>query len=243
MAESFSIPGVFGKSNDIVFTTAASKVTANVNHITTSGFDVSWTTDVLTSSVLQYKDVKTGVVQTITDATPVGIHDVQVQNLPSAERYDVTVSGYTSQGNIVAAANDLIVTTLKDVTPPKISNIKIQTIIDPQKPDVAEAVVGWLTDKPSNSVVSYDSGVGSANQAFSHTIQDLTSFTLSHVVIVPNLVPGSVYRVQITSTDQVGNTATFPQQTIVVSQQSQSILDVILNNFESTFQFLQKVQP
>ncbi len=243
MAESFSIPGVFGKSKDITFTTAASKVTADVTNVTTSGFNVTWVTDMLTSSVVQYEDVKTGTVQTITDNTPVTIHDVQVQNLPSAETYQVSASGETAEGNPVSAANNIKVTTLKDTTPPKISNIKIQTIIDPQTPNVAEAIVGWSTDKPSNSIVNYDSGVGSTQQTFSHTIQDLASYTLTHVVIVPNLTPGAVYRVQISSTDQASNTAVYPTQTIVVSEQSQSILDVILNNFENTFQFLQKVQP
>ena len=243
MAESFSIPGVFGKSSDVTFTTAASKVTAQVSSITPNGFRVSWTTDAPTNSVVQYKDMKTGRTQTITDDTMTTLHAVDVQNLSSANAYQVTASGYTAAGNIIPAANTINVKTTKDVTPPKVANIKIQTIIDPQTPNVAEALVGWTTDKPANSTVRYDAGVGSATSTFSHTIQDLTSFTNDHVVVVPNLVPGSIYRIQVASMDEASNTTIFPTQTIVVSQQSQSILDVILNNFENTFQFLHNVQP
>ncbi len=243
MAESFSIPGVFGKSGDITFTTAASKVNAQVSDVTPDSFRISWTTDEPTNSIVQYKDMKTGLTQTITDDTMTTLHAVDVDNLSSANTYLVTASGNTAGGNLVAAENTMTVTTTKDVTPPVISNIKIETIIDPQSPTVAEALVGWDTDKPANSVVRYDAGVGGATSTFSHTIEDLASFTMDHVVVVPNLAPGSIYRIQISSTDDASNTTMFPTQTIVVSQQSQSILDVILNNFENTFQFLQNVQP
>jgi hypothetical protein len=159
-----------------------------------------------------------------------------------AHTYQVTASGDTATGNVVAAANAMTVTTTKDTTPPVISNIKIQTIIDPQSPNVAQAIVAWTTDKPANSVVQYDQGVGGPTSTFAHTLQDLTSFVTNHVAIVPNLTPGSVYRVQISSTDEASNTTAFPPQTIIVSQQSQSILDVILGNFENTFQFMQNIQ-
>ena len=243
MAESFSIPGVFGKSGDVTFTTPASKVTAQVSSITPDSFRVSWTTDAPTNSVVQYKDMKTGLTQTITDDTMTTLHAVDVENLVSANSYEVTASGETASGNLISAANVISVTTTKDTTPPVVANIKIQTIIDPQSPNVAEALVGWTTDKPANSTVRYDAGVGGATSTFTHIIEDLQSFTTDHVVVVPNLVPGSIYRIQVSSMDEASNTTIFPTQTIVVSQQSQSILDVILNNFENTFQFLKNVQP
>jgi len=242
MAESFSIPGVFGKSADVTFTTAATKVTPQISNITPTSFQVSWSTDSLTNSIVQYKDTKTGLSQTITDEAMVKLHSVTVSNLTPATNYSVSVSGLTAAGNTVAAATPIAVRTTVDTTPPVISNIRIQTIIDPQTPTVAQAIVGWVTDKPSNSVVKYDQGVGDSSSTFSHTVQDLTSFVTSHVAIVPNLVPGSVYRLQIISTDQASNTTAYPPQTIIVSQQSQSILDVILNNFENTFQFVHNIQ-
>ncbi len=242
MAESFSLPGVFGKSADITFTTAAAKVVPQISNITPTGFQVSWTTDPLTNSIVEYTDSKTGLTQTITDDSLVTVHSVTVQNLTPGTNYAVNVSGDTAGGNVVAAASPIAVKTTRDTTPPVISNIKIQTIIDPQTPTVAQAIVGWDTDKPANSVINYDQGVGGVTSTFSHSIQDLTSFVTAHVVIIPNLAPGSVYRVQIVSTDEASNTTSYPPQTIIVSQQSQSILDVILNNFENTFQFLQNIQ-
>jgi hypothetical protein len=243
MAESFSIPGVFGKSSDVAFTTAATKVAAQISKITPNSFEVSWTSDAQTNSVVQYKDLSTGITQTITDDTLVTLHSMDVANLLPAHSYSVAVSGVTASGNTFAAAAPVTVRTTQDTTPPVISNLKIQTIIDPQSPNVAQAIVGWNTDKPANSVIRYDQGIGTPTSTFGHTIEDLTSFTTDHVAIIPNLTPGGVYRIQISSTDEASNTATLPSQTFVVSQQSQSILDVILNNFENTFQFLQNVKP
>ena len=242
MAESFSIPGVFGKSGDVTFITAAAKVVPQVSKVTPTSFQVSWTTDGDTNSIVQYRDAKTGVTQTITDDALVTVHSVTVQNLTPASTYLVTVSGNTANGNLIAAASPVTVRTTKDTVAPVISNIRIQTIIDPQSPNVAQAIVGWMTDKPANSVVQYDQGVGGPTSTYAHTVQDLSSFVTSHVVIVPNLVPGAVYRVRVASTDQASNTAAFPPQTMIVSQQSQSILDVILNNFENTFQFMRNIQ-
>jgi hypothetical protein len=242
MAESFTTPGAFATSTDLTFTTNAVGITATVSNVSTTAFRVSWTTNIPTNSIVQYKDTKTGVTQTVLDNAQVTFHNIGVENLTPAETYQVTASGYTTSGNLISVANSPTVATIKDITKPVVSSITIQTIIDPQKPNIAEAIVSWKTDKPATSVVSYGQGVGSSTNQLSNTVQDVTSFITNHVVILPNLTPGALYQVQISSTDQSGNVGVFPIQTIIVSQQSQSILDVILNNFENTFQFLQNIK-
>lgn len=242
MAESFTSPGTFATSSDMTFTTNAAGIIATVSNVSTTAFRIAWTTNIPTNSIVQIKDQKSGTTQTVLDNAQVTFHNIGIDNLTPAQTYRVTASGYTANGNLIKTENEPTVTTKADTAMPVISNIKIQTIIDPQRPEVAQAIVDWKTDKPANTIVSYTQGVASSSKKFGNTIQDLTTYISEHVVIIPNLIPGALYQVQIASIDKSGNKTTYPVQTIIVSQQSQSILDVILNNFENTFQFLQNVK-
>ena len=118
--------------------------------------------------------------------------------------------------------------------------MKIDNALVPGRDDRAQTTVSWKTDELSTSVVYYEEGSGQMNgkKYLANKVTDSGSLTTGHTIILSSLKPGQVYRIQIESTDQSGNTNLSSARTIVIPQQSESITDIIFKNFEDSFKFL-----
>ena len=236
--KSFSLPQVVGEGIDSTFTTKASKVSAKVINVKNTSFNVIWSTEEPASTMVDYKNIKTGEIQRKIDATKVKEHDMLVDKLSPATTYEVTVSGYNDKGNLIEGGNPVTITTSKDITPPKISNFKVDGALVPGRTDRIQTIVTWITDEPATSIVEYQEGAGSVTDGFANKTEVTDSFVQNHVVILANLKPGTIYQFRITSVDQAGNKTSFGPRTIITPQKGESIFDVIFKNFEDTFKFL-----
>jgi hypothetical protein len=116
----------------------------------------------------------------------------------------------------------------------------VDNAIVPGRVGFIQTVVSWQTDKPSNSAVYYQEGASPATGGaeLANKVEALDTYTTAHIMIVANLKAGTVYSIKITSVDQSGNTKSFGPTSIITPQQTQSVLDIIIKNFEDTFQFL-----
>lgn len=159
-----------------------------------------------------------------------------------ATTYRVRAYGLTKDGNPINSRNDLVVTTIQDVTPPTISNFKVENTLVPGRNDKIQTVVSWKTDEPSSSVVYYDEGSGSTKKELTNKQEDNSELTETHVVILTNLKPGTIYRFQVASTDDANNTSKLPIRTIITPRQTESVVDVIFKNFDDTFRFINSSQ-
>ena len=241
MAKAFSFPQVIGKSEDISFSTAASKIKASVVDRKNDSFTVVWTTDDPTSSIVEYKNTKNGRTDKMTDAAKNTSHSVKVENLIPGTTYEVTVSGINNIGNMVEGGEPIMVNTSTDVVPPVISNFKVDSALVIGRTDRTQTIVSWTTDEPATSVVTYEEGSGSPDKALANKKDD-AELTVSHVVILTTLKPGTVYRFQVASTDDANNITKLPIRTIITPRPNESIVDVIFKNFDETFNFLKNVK-
>lgn len=239
-ARSFVFPQVVGKSPDLTFTTKAGAITPQILDVKTDSFRVIWTTQNLTNSIIDYTDRKTGRTYTQKDASYTTKHDVSAENLVSGDTYDVKAYGYDKDGTLVSMAGTVSVTPALDTVPPNVTSLRIDSNLVPGRTDIIQSLVSWKTDKPSTSVVTYEEGSGAADQPLKNKVQNDTGFVKDHVVILPSLKPSTIYRIQVSSTDQAGNTLTLPIRTIVTPQQTESIIDIIFKNFSDTFNFVGK---
>ncbi|MBI2409765.1 fibronectin type III domain-containing protein [Candidatus Kaiserbacteria bacterium] len=239
-ASSYVFPQVVGRSKDLIFSTKASPIIPNIAAVRNDGFSIAWKTDQPTTAILEYRDLKTGSSNRIVDVTPRTYHDVKVENLPSGTPYEIAVSGRNASGNLIEAAKTLRVTTSVDVTPPVISNFKVDSALVPGRAGFVQTVVGWQTDKPANSVLYYEEGAGAVGTStpLANKVEAVDTYTKSHILIIPNLRSGAVYRIKALSTDQSGNTKVFGPTSIITPKQTQSVLDIIVKNFEESFSFL-----
>jgi hypothetical protein len=242
-ARAFSLPQVVGKSQEITFTTKASKIKGSIMQKKKDSFVVTWTTDEPTSSIVEYKNMKSGetsrVIDNINRDTS---HLIKVENLTPGTSYEVKISGLNDKGNVVEGESVLKATTLVDVTPPAIASFKVESSLVTGRTDRAQSIVSWKTDEPSTSIVYYEEGSGSPDKALANKQQDTSTLVTNHVVILSTLKPGTIYRFQIASVDDAGNRAILPIRTIITPRQNESIVDVIFKNFDQTFNFLKNVK-
>ena len=237
-ARSFVFPEVLGRSADITFTTKAAPIELTIIDVIPESFRALWTTSNAASSILNIKDIATGESQTISDEELVKAHDATVERLKPGHAYQITASGYTKDGVFITSSKSTSITMPVDRIAPNIISLKIDSALVPGRSNVVQSIVSWSTDKPATSVVYYDEGSAGATKELKNKVENTTGFVQSHVVVIPSLVPGKVYRIQVSSTDQAGNTETLPVRTIVTPQQTGSIVDVIFKNFSDTFEFL-----
>ncbi|MEK7568831.1 MAG: Ig-like domain-containing protein, partial [Patescibacteria group bacterium] len=242
-ARAFSLPKVIGKSADITFTTKASKITGSIIERKKDSFTVVWTTDEPTSSIVEYKNVKSGITERKTDDAKRTSHSMRVENLPSGTTYAVDISGLNEGGNVVEAGASLTVTTSRDVTPPVISGFKVDNALVPGRTDRIQTIVSWKTDEPANSTTYYEEGAGTAGDTreLANKNEVLDSYVMAHSVILPNLKPGTIYRLKVTSSDDSGNEGSFGPRTVITPRQTESITDIIFKNFEDSFKFLRDI--
>lgn len=237
-AKSFYFPQAVGASDDLTFATKAPAILPQLLDVKTDSFRLIWKTNSPASSIVQYTDKQTGATNTHNDNTLTTNHDVTIENLTPGDTYEVLVSGTDGNGTNIAAEKPITVTTSLDTIPPTVTSLKIDSTLVPGRSNIIQSVVSWKTDKPSTSVVLYDEGSGSVNEPLRNKIQDTSSYVQNHVIVLPDLKPATIYRIQIASTDQAGNTTTLPTRTIVTPQQAESIVDIIFKNFGATFPFL-----
>jgi len=241
MVKSFTLPQVVGKSDDLTFITKTGTAHPRIAQTLNNGFRIVWSTDEPASSIVTYKNLRTGEVNQKTDPQKVVDHEILIDNLTPATTYELTISGYNEKDNPIQSGDSLTARTSQDVTPPIISNIKIDNALVPGRNDRVQTVVSWKTDEPTNSLVLYQDGTAGAKADFKQ-IGDKSSYSTDHNVIITDLKPGQLYRVRIETADQAGNKTQSPVRTIITPRQSESIVDIVIKNFEETFNFLQKIR-
>jgi hypothetical protein len=242
-ARAFSLPQVVGKSEDITFTTKASKIRGTVTQKKVDSFIVSWQTDEPTTSIVEYKNVKSGEVSRVIDSfNKVSSHLVKVENLKPGTLYEVKISGVNEEGNIVEGVETIKASTSTDTKAPVITSFKVESSLVTGRTDRAQSIISWQTDEPSTSIVYYEEGSGSPDAKLGNKQEDTSTFTTNHVIILSTLKPGTIYRFQISSVDFADNVAKLPIRKIITPRPNESIVDIIFKNFDQTFNFLKNVK-
>ncbi|MFA7314809.1 MAG: hypothetical protein WC025_02655, partial [Candidatus Magasanikbacteria bacterium] len=68
-----------------------------------------------------------------------------------------------------------------------------------------------------------------------------SNYTKKHVVVISDFDPGVVYQFQVESMDSSGNVSTSKTINILTPRKEESVFQVILNNIQSIFSWVGKV--
>jgi len=185
-------------------------------HIENASVTIEWATDELSTSIVEYGPVESAQPRyTVTfwvdeDASGVMKHKAVLTGLEPGREYDYRVKSVdlSPQLNEIVSHNRRFKTLEQqatDITPP----VLIAGPIVDRSDKVA--IFNWETDENSDSFVylrEIDS-TGTAIEANFRKYGDERKVT-THVVTVPNLVPGARYEFQIASRDLSGNLFSWP---------------------------------
>ncbi|MBI4159647.1 hypothetical protein HY504_00600, partial [Candidatus Wolfebacteria bacterium] len=240
MVKSFTLPQVVGRSSDLTFITKTAAIRPRIIETLNNGLRIAWSTDVPATSIVTYKNIRTGEINQKTDTAKITDHNILIDNLTPGTSYEIKASGYNEKDNLIEAGEAITAQTSRDVTAPVVSNIKIDNALVPGRNDRVQTVVSWKTNEPATSIVLYQDGTAPSASEFIRTANP--SLTTDHNIILTDLKPGQLYRIRVESTDAAGNKIQSPIRTIITPRQSESIVDIVIKNFEETFNFLQKIR-
>ncbi|MBI4553395.1 MAG: fibronectin type III domain-containing protein [Candidatus Latescibacteria bacterium] len=174
---------------------------------TASTMTVSWETDEISDSVVQFGAGST-LDQEVSVSDLVTFHQMTLTGLNAATTYQYQVNSTDPIGNGPTPSGSLYTTTtsVTDADPPVIISGSLTA-----SPSNNLAVIVWQTDELSDSVVEY----GTVPDSLTETVDDPEPVTAHSITITP-LEPNQQYYVRVLSTDLNGNGPT-PSTTLTVT--------------------------
>ena len=202
--------------------------------------NVFWETNVVTLGFIRYVN-QDNVAEDLTQAESeyANEHELTLSALSANTNYSLIVSARDSLGN-VAQSGEFIFTTASDSRPPQISDVKIETRLSEASVDFgsdisAQLILTWDTDELATSQVQF--AQGTSGDYTQKTALD-ENLTFNHLVVINNLSPSSVYKLQVLSKDDVGNEANGKNIVTITSQSKENPLEVIFGRLSEVFGFL-----
>ncbi|MDP3725242.1 MAG: fibronectin type III domain-containing protein, partial [Nanoarchaeota archaeon] len=241
-AKSFSIAKAIGRSENLTFVTKTSKITPIVSDVRKNSITIAWSTNEPASSIVEYTNMKTGVRERKIIDKKTTAHSVLIENLDQDTSYQIETSGINEQGNLVESKSGLVARTLKDITPPDIVSLKIENALLPGRNDLVQTVITWKTNELASSIVEFQAGATKTGETLEQREEKKNLFTTDHSFVLTKFRPGGVYQIRAVSKDEAGNIGASPIRMIVTPRETQSIFDVVIRNFEDTFQFVRKLK-
>ncbi len=205
-----------------------------VTGMPTSTQEISWTTNVASTSTIVYGIVGTSGTE-MASSQMTTAHSITVSDLVDDSEYFLYAQSRDGDGNLAVSDKQLFHTAL-DTRPPKISNISVESSIRGTGADArGQVVVSWTTDEPATSQVAY--AEGSSATVFNNRTAEDSGLSFEHIVIVSDLPTSKVYSVQPVSLDKAGNVANGASQSAIIGRASDGVLTIVLNTLQGLFGF------
>jgi len=234
--------GPEGKSEDKTFITKSPlPVISNVRIVKVQEdfATLAWNTNIPCSSLLEYTDMTSKETKSAGNPAMVSDHNFQLTNLKLGVSYSVVVRAEDEAGQR-AASEPFIFTTIEDKEAPIISKIEVESALYPEAESKIQSIISWLVDEPSLCQVFYQEGLAPGAEAQSFPKDK--EYSTKHVQVSTVFTPATVYKFWIECEDASENKADSEYFTLLTPQQEKSILDIIIENFEQTFSWVQKVK-
>jgi len=192
------VGGSVAASPDNTFTTATATpgpviVSVSAPNITSSTASITWSTNVASTSQVEYGTTAAYGSSTTLDASLVTSHSQSLSGLEAATTYHFSVKSANSSGTL-SASGDNTFTTSASATAPVISAVGAQGVTS------TVAVITWATDIGSTSQVEYGS-----TSAYGSTTTLTSSLVTNHSQILTGLQAATTYHFRVKSADGLGN--------------------------------------
>jgi hypothetical protein len=234
--------GVIGESRVYTFKTKASLPeirNLRIVKVEEDSATIAWDTTVPAKALIEYQDLSTGAQNSIGRPTLATTHQMRIADLTLGTRYVAFVVAENSGGDRVRS-QPITFITMRDTAPPIITNVTNESTIFPGGESRIQTIVEWRTDEPAYCTMTYREGVAGGVEPF--TIESETiNYTERHVEVIVDFAPATVYQFWVNCSDEAGNTIQSENFVLFTPIQEKNIIDLILENFESTFGWLRNI--
>lgn len=236
--------GLIGVSEDDTFTTKSLLPRISpikITRIQENSATISWDTRGLPAKGrVEYKNLKTKVVKSVGDPVLADKHSIQLSGLEYGTRYQGTAIA-TNQAGDEVVSKPFVFVTVRDVVPPEISKVSNESTLYPSEDTKIQTIIAWSTDEPAACQVFYSQGLvrgeGDKGQSMTPEANPLTA----HTQVIVGFAGASVYKFWIFCHDTTGNESRSDDFVLITPVKEKSIIDVILENFQGTFGWVNKI--
>ena len=231
-----------GESRTFTFTTKATAPeirNLRVVKVEENAATLAWDTNVPTKALVEYQDQTTGAQNSVGRPTLATTHQMRLADLTLGTRYVAFVTAENSGGDRVRSQPIQFIT-VRDIAAPIITNVTNESTLFPGDEARIQTIVEWDTDEPASCLMTYQEGVAGGTEPF--TIEkEIIEYKTSHVEVIIDFAPATVYQFYLTCTDEAGNNIQSENFVLFTPIQEKNIIDLILENFESTFGWVSNI--
>ncbi len=235
--------GITGESRDYTFKTKASLPeirNLRIVKVEENAATLAWDTTVPSKALIEYQDLTTGAQNSKGRPTLATTHQMRLSDLTLGTRYVAFVIAENGGGDRVRS-QPITFITVKDTAPPIISNVTNESTLFPGGESRVQSIVEWKTDEPAFCTMTYREGVAGGVEP---TIiePETISYSERHVEVIVDFASATVYQFWLNCADEAGNEVQSENFVLFTPIQEKNIIDLILENFESTFGWVKNIR-
>ncbi len=199
---------------------------------------ITFTTNIPCSSLVEYTNLDNGDTRMEGSSAYTTIHNVRLSDLKYDTYYSALIIVESEYGEKTRSA-PITFLTIKDEIPPAVSKVKNESTLYPGADNKVQTIVSWETDELAICQFFYHQGLIAPDKVEELPIEK--DYAQKHTQVTTNLLPSTVYKFWVTCYDDVENKARSSDFIILTPSREQSIIDIILKNFEGTFGWVKKM--
>jgi len=233
---------ITGESRDYTFKTKASLPeirNLRIIKVEENSATLGWDTTVPSKALVEYQDLTTGGQNSIGRPTLASTHQMRIADLTLGTRYVAFVIAENAGGDRVKS-NPITFITVKDTAPPIISNVTNESTLFPGGESRIQTIIEWTTDEPAYCTLSYREGITGGVDPTVVASKDI-SYAEEHVEVIVEFAPATVYQFWLTCADDAENSVNSENYVLFTPIQEKNIIDIIIENFESTFGWVKNI--
>ena len=237
--DSYSITG---ESRDYTFKTKASLPeirNLRIVKVEENAATLAWDTTVPAKALVEYQDLTTGEQNSKGRPTLATTHQMRISDLTLGTRYVAFVTAENGGGDRVKS-QPITFITVRDTAPPIISNVTNESTLFPGGDSRVQSIVEWKTDEPAYCIMYYREGVAGGTDPVEVKDEEI-NFVERHVKVIVDFAPGTVYQFWLNCADEAGNDVQSENFVLFTPIQEKNIIDLILENFQSTFGWVKNI--
>lgn len=233
--------GLTGKSKDNTFKTKSvlpEISNVQITKIEEDSATIKWTTNIPCSSIIEYSNLNSGQTKLEGNSSFLTFHTIRLTNLMFETYYSAIIRVESEDGEKAESA-PLTFITIKDAYPPVVSKVNTESTLYPGSENKIQTIASWVTDELAQCQLFYNQGLVAVDEPQSLTKGE--DYNTKHVQVITNFLPSTVYKFWLVCNDETGNSAKSEDFTMLTPTQEESIIDIIIKNFESSFGWVKKV--
>lgn len=234
--------GIEGESRNFTFRTKASLPeirNLRVLKVEENAATLAWDTTVPAKALIEFQDLTTGAQNSVGRPTLATTHQMRLADLTLGTRYVAFVISENSGGDRVRSQPIQFIT-VRDTASPIISNVTNESTLFPGGESRIQTIVEWVTDEAASCLMTYREGVaGGAEPTIRE--RETVEYNTKHVEVIVDFAPATVYQFWINCSDEVGNAVQSENFVLFTPIQEKNIIDLILENFQSTFGWVKNI--